>query len=112
MLDITPDSLPDYYLVMTGPKTLEGSSKGGMRPWLINYVFLFNAADLVIELTARGVNVGTASSVRKHEWQAAEIYPNKRNMVYRMTDEQMAQILAFDSDWAESRFEDKRLIDH
>jgi len=73
---------------------------------------LFNAADLVIELTAPGVNVGTASSVRKHEWQAAEIYPNKRNMVYRMTDGQMAQIFAFDSGWAESRFEDKRLIDN
>jgi hypothetical protein len=100
LLDITPDSLPDYYLVMTGPKDLEGTSKGGIRPWLINSVFLFNAADLVIELAARGVNVGTASSVRKHEWQAAEIYPNKRSMVYRMTDGQMAQILAFDSDWA------------
>ncbi len=111
LLDITPNSLPDYYLVMTGPKDLEGTSKGGMRPWLINSVFLFNAAELVIELTARGVIVGTASSVRKHEWQAAEIYPNKRSMVYRMTDEQMAQILAFDSDWAESRFEGKRLID-
>jgi len=112
LLDITPDSLPDYYLVMTGPKDLEGTSRGGIRPWLINSVFLFNAADLVIELTAQGVNVRTASSVQKHEWQAAEIYPNKRSMVYRMTDEQMAQILAFDSDWAESRFEDKRLIDN
>ena len=112
LLDITSNSLPDYYLVMTGPRDLEETSKGGIRPWLINCVFLFNAAELVIELTARGVNVGTASSVRKHEWQAAEIYPNKRSMVYRMTDEQMAQILAFDSDWAESRFEDKRLIDN
>ncbi len=112
MLDINPDFLPDYYLVMTGPKDLEGTSKGGIRPWLINSVFLFNAVDIVIELTARGVNVGTASSVRKHEWQAAEIYPNKRSMAYRMTDVQMAQILAFDSDWAESRFEDKRLIDN
>jgi len=112
LLDITPVFLPDYYLVMTGPKDLEGTSKGDMHPWLINSVFLFNAAELVIELTARGVSVGTASSVQKHEWQAAEIYPNKRSMVYRMTDEQMAQILAFDPDWAESRFEDKRLLDH
>jgi len=32
LLDITPDFLPDYYLVMTGPKTLEGTSKGGIRP--------------------------------------------------------------------------------
>jgi len=104
MLDITPQGLPDYYLVMTGPKGQAVSSRGGIRPWLINYVFLFNAADLVTELNARGVMIGVASSVRKHEWQAAEIYPNKRSMVYRMTDEQMAKILAFGSDWAESWF--------
>ena len=68
MLDITPNSLPDYYLVMTSPKVFEGTSKGGIRPWLVNYVFLFNAAELVIELAAHGVNIGTASSIRKPEW--------------------------------------------
>jgi len=102
MLDITPQALPDYYLVMTGPKGQAVSSRGSIRPWLINHVFLFNAAELVIELNARGVKIGVASSVRKHEWQAAEIYPNKRNMAYRLSDEQMSTILAFDSDWAES----------
>ena len=66
----------------------------------------------MIELKARGVKIGIATSVRQHEWQAAEIYPNKRSMVYRMTDEQMAQVLAFDSDWAENRIEDKHLIDN
>ncbi len=69
---------------------------------MINHVFLFNAAELVIELNARGVKIGVASSVRKHEWQAAEIYPNKRSMVYRMSDEQMAKILAFGSGWENS----------
>ncbi len=108
-LDITPDSPPNYYLVMTGPRAM--SSRGGIRPWVINYVFLFNGAELLIELKARGVKMGVATSVRQHEWQAAEIYPNKRSMVYRMTDEQMAQVLAFDPDWAESRLKDKRLID-
>jgi len=104
MLDINPGALPDYFLVMTGPKGQAVSSRGGIRPWLINYVFLFNAAELVTELTARGVKIGVASSVRKHEWQAAEIYPNKRSMVYRLSDEQMATILAFGSDWAENWF--------
>lgn len=104
LLDITPQTLPDYYLVMTGPKGQAVSSRGGIRPWLINYVFLFNAAELVIELNARGVKVGVASSVRKHEWQAAEIYPNKRSMVYRLSDEQMAKILTFGSDWSENLF--------
>ena len=58
----------------------------------------------VIELNARGVKIGVATSVRKHERQAVEIYPNKRNMVYRLSDEQMAMILAFGSDWAENWF--------
>ena len=111
MLDITQESLPDYYLVMTGPKGQAVSSRGGIRPWLINHVYLFNAAELVIELNDRGVKIGVATSVRQHEWQAAEIYPNKRSMVYHMTDEQMARVLAFDPDWAGSRFEDKRFID-
>ena len=104
MLDITPKAHPDYYLVMTGPKGQAMSSRGSIRPWLINYVFLFNAAELVIELNARGVKIGVASSVRKHELQAAEIYPNKRSIAYRLSDEQMAKILVFGSDWSENWF--------
>ncbi len=102
MLDINPDALPDFFLVMTGPKALEMTSKGGIRLWLIDYVFLFNAAELIIELNARGVKIGNPTSVRKHEFQAAEIYPNKRSMVYRMTDDQMGKLVAFGSGLTES----------
>jgi hypothetical protein len=102
MLDINPDALPDFFLVMTGPKAMEPISKGGIRPWLIDYVFLFNAAELMIELEARGVKIGIATSVRKHDFQDAEIYPNKRSMIYRMTDEQMGTALAFGSGLTES----------
>ena len=102
MLDINPDDLPDFFLVMTGPKALEMTSKGGIRPWLIDYVFLINVVELMIELKARGVMIGVATSVRKHEWQAAEIFPNKRSMVYRMTDDQMGKLLDFGSGLTES----------
>ncbi len=102
MLDINPDALPDFFLVMTGPKAKTPISKGGIRPWLIEFVFLIDAAELLIELEARGVKIGTATSVRKHEFQAAEIYPNQRSMGYRMTDEQNAKIMAFGSGFAES----------
>jgi len=102
MLDINPSALPEFFLVMTGPKALNPISKGGIRPWLIDYVFLFNAAELMIELEARGVKIGIATSVRKHDFQDSEIYPNKRSMVYRMTDEQMGKLLAFGSGLAES----------
>ncbi len=102
MLDINPEALPNFFLVMTGPKALEPTSKGGIRPWLIDYVFLINAAELVIELNARGVKIGVATCVQKHEWQAAEIFPNKRSMVYRMSDDQMGKLMAFGSGLAES----------
>ena len=104
MLDINHDALPDFYLVMTGPKGQAVSSRGGVRPWLIDYVFLFNAAELMIELNARGVKIGIATSVRKHVWQDSEIYPNKRSMVYRMSDDQMGLVLAFGSGWADNWF--------
>lgn len=66
------------------------------------YKNTFNAAELMIELNARGVKIGIATSVRKHEWQNSEIYPNKRSMVYLMTDDQMGKVLAFGSGLAES----------
>jgi len=97
MLDINPKALPDFFLVMTGPKALNPTSKGGIRSWLIDYVFLFNAEELMIELNARGVKIGIATSIRKHEFQETEIFPNKRSMVYRMNDDQMGELLAFGS---------------
>ncbi|MCD6424093.1 MAG: hypothetical protein J7L35_01180 [Anaerolineales bacterium] len=69
---------------------------------MIDYVFLFNAAELMIELNARGLKIGIATNVRKHEFQAAQIYSNKRSMVYRMTDDQMGKLMAFGSGLAES----------
>jgi len=104
MLDITPDELPDFYLVMTGPKNQGSVSRGGIRPWVISHVFLFKAAELARELHARGVKIGTATSVVKHEWEVAEIYPDQRNLGFRPTDEQMAQLLAFGSGWEENWF--------
>jgi hypothetical protein len=49
LLDITPDSLPDYYLVMTGPRSPAISSRYLTRPWVIDNVYLFEARDLVAE---------------------------------------------------------------
>jgi hypothetical protein len=79
ILDITPDHLPDYYLVMTGPRTTQMTSKGGIRPWLIEYIYLFDAYGIVAKLRSRGVKVGTASSIRKLDWEDAEVYQRQTN---------------------------------
>jgi hypothetical protein len=102
LLDINPEAVPDYYLVMTGPKSQPQSSWGGIRPWVIQYVFLFQGPELLADLKARGIKIRTATSVQKHKWQAAEIFPNHRNMFFRLTNEQMEMIFQFGSGWAES----------
>ncbi len=44
------------------------------------------------------------TEAKNNEKTAQKLYPNKRSMVYRMSDEQMAKILAFGSDWSENWF--------
>ena len=72
LLDMNRDNHPDFYLVLAGPKSTAASSRGGHRPWLIENVYLFDAAALVDQLS---VKIGTATSVRQNLWDGAEVYP-------------------------------------
>ena len=42
-LDINPKSMPDFYLVLTGPRSSAMNSRGATRPFVISLVFLFEA---------------------------------------------------------------------
>jgi hypothetical protein len=75
LLDIRPDAVPDYYLVLTGPRGRAVSSRGEARCWSIDSVFLFESAPLLSTLAARGVQVGVATSIVRALWAEAEIYP-------------------------------------
>ena len=75
LLDINPDGVPDYYLVMTGPKAAARTSRGQTRPWVITEVFLFDAPTLVEQLREQKRRLGVAAFVRQHEWEAARVYP-------------------------------------
>lgn len=86
ILDISIESGPDFYLVMTGPKSVSLSSRGGTRPWLISHVFLFDSTKLLQELN--NVKLGTATSVKKQLWEMAEIYPTQRNSQLILSAEQ------------------------
>ena len=76
LLNLRLDNLPDFYLVLTGPKGPAASSRGTTQPWVIDSVFLFHGPDIVQELKKRGRKIGIATSVRAHYWDAAEIYPS------------------------------------
>lgn len=75
LLDTSQSARFDYYLVLTGPPSAAVSSRGATRPWQIDAVFLFDARQLRAEQIERGVKRGTASSVVKRQWAAAEVSP-------------------------------------
>lgn len=97
ILDLTPSFHPDFYLVMTGPKALTMTSKGGIRPWLIDFVFLFDAAELSNRLVQRGVNIGVATSVQQQVWLDAEIYPRPTCKLLSLNSHQREQLAVFGS---------------
>ena len=75
LLDINPASVPDNYLVLTGPKAEATTSKGQTRPLVITEVFLFDASALVEQFKVQKSRLGVAASVRQHEWKTARVYP-------------------------------------
>ncbi len=95
LLDIRPDAVPDYYLVLAGPRSQPVSSRGITQPWVIESVFLFDGPAIVRELSKRGVKIGVATSVRRHLWDEAEIYPTPNNPTLPLTAEQRAMIALF-----------------
>ncbi|MYH49315.1 MAG: hypothetical protein F4020_05200 [Gammaproteobacteria bacterium] len=95
VLDIRPDALPDFFLVLTGPKRHAASSRGTTAPWTIESIYLFEAAQLLAQLSARGVKIGVATSVRRLIWDDAEVYPAPTNRSLRLTPEQVSLIDLF-----------------
>ena len=95
LLDINPDGGTDYYLVLTGPKSTALSSRGSTNPWVISYVFLFDAAKLNIVLQTRGVKIGIDTSVVIEQWRQAEIYPEQNNLLLPLNDDQKKQLALF-----------------
>lgn len=86
---------PDVYLVLTGPKVGTVSSRGTIAPWVIHAVYLFVSRDLLDALAVRGIQPGTATSVRRELWDAAMIYPEPRNPRLQLTERQREELGLF-----------------
>ena len=98
MLDITPDTLPDYYLVLTGPRASAVTSRGQPRPWVIENVYLFGAQALFEGLERHSVRVGIATSVRQDLWTNAQVYPEQiSSLLPPLSAEQRAALALFRS---------------
>lgn len=95
LLDISRQSPPDYYLVLTGARTAAATSRGETRPWGIDAAFLFNHAALVSELSERVKISDDPISVRQCYWDAAEVYPSAANPELRLTARQIETLRMF-----------------
>ncbi len=95
VLDLNPTDPPDYYLVLVGPKSPAVSSRGGVRPWTIEFVFLFDAHQLLATLRPRGIKLGVATSIATEFWTKAEIYPAQRSPILTLNDEQRRHLAHF-----------------
>lgn len=91
VLDISVDGAPDFYLVLTGPRSATVSSRGKTRPWVIEAAYLFEAASLTRRLTSK---IGVATSVRREFWEEAEIYP-RNNPAFPLTEFQREMLALF-----------------
>jgi len=81
LLAVSRRAVPDFYLVLTGPKSAAMSSRGQVRPCVIEHAFIFNAQNLITELKASGVKINQATSVRLSLWEEAEVYPSQRGSI-------------------------------
>jgi hypothetical protein len=81
--------------VLTGPRSVAASSRGSVRPWSIESVFLFEAQRLIDALRLRGIKLGIATSVIRELWDSAEIYPVQRNNLLMLNEEQRKQLALF-----------------
>lgn len=92
LLNIRPEAIPDYYLVLTGP---EAAPNGPANPWVIESVYLFDGHELINALRERGVQIGSGTSVTGPLWQRAEIYPVPRNTRLQLTEEERKLLVLF-----------------
>ncbi len=88
LLDINEKYVPDWLLVLTGPKAKATSSKGLTRPWTITEAFLFDAPGLLARLKIRGVKLGVATSVVSGEWESARVFPAWPGAALHLSEEQ------------------------
>jgi hypothetical protein len=97
-LDINPKSIPDFYLVLSGPRSSAMNSRGATRPFVISHVFLFDANELCDTLRTRNIKLSTGTSLRRELWDAGELYPENRSSRYTLSDAQRSTLALFAPD--------------
>jgi len=88
LLDLSLDSPPDYYLVLSGPKISQTSSKNTTRPLVITYIFLIHSDTFLQQSKQRGIKITKQTSTIESQWTEYEIYPTRNENLFNLSDEQ------------------------
>lgn len=92
-IDISPHHC-DFYLVFSGPPQPLGAVRH--HRWQISAAYLFDTRRLLETLTARGVKIGIATSIRREDLRAARIFPEPdARPPLRLAPEQTALLSLF-----------------
>jgi len=98
-LDIDPENIPDYYLVLTAD--LQTGKPALERPLIIQSVFLFHAQTLIAELDRRRqqkqktLMLNEATYVHADLWQSAQIYPIQQHSLLPVEEKERQLLKLF-----------------
>jgi hypothetical protein len=98
ILDVNTGTGPDYYLVLTGPKSPPRPSRGKAHPAFVDHVYLFGRIEVATDVALRNVKSGTATGLRKDFWDRHEVFPHSANSELPLTPEQRRLLAQFSSD--------------
>lgn len=98
-IDWRDDALPEYFLILTGPKRTSRKRAELGRPIRITNVYLFEVDSTRRILLSRGVSLPKGkrvqASVIGELWDKAEVYPHQVCMQLRVSPVQKAMLSLF-----------------
>lgn len=95
-MNVHSQPAPDFYLVFAGPRQESSTTRALVNPWLITSVHLFESNELLAALHERGVQIGSHTSIINQFWERSEIFPQARNTILTLTDEQRQLLRLFE----------------
>lgn len=100
-IDWRDDALPEYFLILSGPKRKTGKGAKAPRPITITNVHLFDVKRLRRTLKSRGIKIEderrltVQASVKAELWNRAEVYPRQTCKLLQLTGRQKEMLALF-----------------
>ena len=98
-IDWRDDALPDFFLILAGPKRTSRRKTGESRPVRIASAYLFRVKETRAQLISREVNLPknrrVQASIAHWQWEAAEVFPNANCDLLVLSSKQRSLLMLF-----------------